>query len=199
MTQHTLTMAGRPKIFNEQKALERATALFWQKGYEATSTQDLIDTMGLQRGSLYHSFGSKKQLFQNAIDQHERSFTEFEKAVRESADPIPLIKSVFLELADCSDDDHRKGCFLGNTVAELSGTDEELATRAKEHLASLERMLFEQIKRAQDEGTLKNQTDAKLLARYLLNLWNGINITRRIHPSKEVLRPLIEFQLSILE
>ena len=192
-------MAGRPKAFDEQKALEQAALLFWQKGYEATSTQDLIDGMGLQRGSLYHSFGSKKQLFQQAIDWHEMvSFAEFEKAIQDSADPIAMIKAVFLGLADCSPDDHEKGCFLGNTVAELSGIDEELVAKAKEHLEALERMLFEQLERAQQEGTLENETDPKLLARYLLNLWNGINITRRIHPSREALLPLIKFQLEIL-
>ena len=192
-------MAGRPRKFDEQDALEQATLLFWKNGYEATSTEDLLEAMGLQRGSFYHAFGSKKKLFQAAIDWHECSFAAFEKAVTESSDPISMIKSVFMEVANSSQDDHQRGCFLGNTVAELVASDEGLAEKAVSYLKALENMLYEQIKRAQKEGTLKNKTDAKLLARYLLNLWNGINITRRIYSTKSELLPLIEFQLSVLK
>ena len=55
-------MAGRPKIFDQEKALEKASKLFWEKGYEATSLEDLITVMGIQKGSFYNTFGNKKQL-----------------------------------------------------------------------------------------------------------------------------------------
>jgi TetR/AcrR family transcriptional repressor of nem operon len=193
-------MAGRPKIFNEEVALKKAAALFWEKGYEATSTEDLIAVMGLQRGSFYHTFKSKKDLFINAINDHEvSSFNEFRKELEESSEPIQFIRAAFLHLADCPPFEHKKGCFAGNTIAELSGVDEELAENAKRLLKVFEDMLFKQIKRSQETGELKNKTDAKLLARYLLNLWNGINITRRIYPSRQALHSLIEFQLEVLQ
>ncbi len=193
-------MAGRPKIFNEQEAVEKASHLFWKKGYEATSTEDLINVMGLQRGSFYHSFGSKKQLFLNAIDLHEtKALIEFRKILKESANPVAVIKAMFVELAKCSPEEHRKGCFAGNTIAELSDVDEELATNAKNHLKALEQIFFEQIKLCQEKKLLKTKTDAKILARYLLNFWNGINITRRIYQSKKELILLIECQFEILK
>jgi TetR/AcrR family transcriptional regulator, transcriptional repressor for nem operon len=193
-------MAGRPKIFDEQEALEKASNLFWQKGYEATSTEDLIQAMGVQRGSFYHSFGSKKELFLKALDLYEISgLTEFKKLLKDSKNSIELIKSTFLSMVDCPIEEHQKGCFAGNTIAELASIDEELADKAKEYLKLMESLFFEQIKSSQATGELQTKTDAKILARYLLNLWNGINITRRIYPSKKDLIQLIEFQLEILK
>ena len=192
-------MAGRPKIFDQQTALKKALELFWVKGYEATSLDDLIGAMGIQKGSFYNAFGSKKKLFIESIKLHDtKSFTEFRKLLNETENSISLIKSLFLQFADGPETQHNKGCFAGNILAELVGLDEELTIDAKKYLITLEKIFFEQIKIAQRNGNLQNQTDAKILARYLLNLWNGINITRRIYPSNKELKPLIEFQLTIL-
>ena len=193
-------MAGRPKLFDEKVALKKAATLFWEKGYEATSTEDLIRSMGLQRGSFYNSFNSKKKLFLNAIDFHEvNSLNEFKKILKESRVPMQVIRTIFLALADCPINEHKKGCFAGNTIAELSGIDEDLVENARNHLKALEEIFFEQIKTSQATGEIKTKVDAKLLGRYLLNLWNGINITRRVYPNKKLLYSLIEFQLEIIK
>ena len=193
-------MAGRPKLFDERIALKKAATLFWEKGYEATSTEDLIRSMGLQRGSFYNSFNSKKKLFLNAIDFYEgNSLNEFKKILKESRVPMQVIRTIFLALADCPINEHKKGCFAGNTIAELSGIDEELVENARNHLKALEEIFFEQIKTSQATGEIKTKVDAKLLGRYLLNLWNGINITRRVYPNKKLLYSLIEFQLEIIK
>jgi TetR/AcrR family transcriptional regulator, transcriptional repressor for nem operon len=193
-------MAGRPKIFNEQIALENAANLFWKQGFEATSMDDLLKTMGLQKGSFYHSFGSKKELYVKAIDWYETSSSkDFDKLFVKIKNPIELIKAMFIELANCSPEEHQKGCFMGNTIAELSNIDEELVKKAAKNLQDMENFFFEQIKQAQETGELKTRTDAKILAMYLLNLWNGINITRRIYPEKTDLLALIEFQLAVLK
>jgi TetR/AcrR family transcriptional repressor of nem operon len=193
-------MAGRPKLFDERIALKKAATLFWEKGYEATSTEDLIRSMGLQRGSFYNSFNSKKKLFLNAIDFHEvNSLNEFKKILKGSRVPMQVIRTIFLALADCPINEHKKGCFAGNTIAELSGIDEDLVENARNHLKALEEIFFEQIKTSQATGEIKTKVDAKLLGRYLLNLWNGINITRRVYPNKKLLYSLIEFQLEIIK
>ena len=59
---------SRNKAFNEEEVIDKAVKVFWAKGYEATSMQDLIDAMGIQRGSLYATFGSKQQLFLKSLD-----------------------------------------------------------------------------------------------------------------------------------
>lgn len=192
-------MAGRPKIFDEKRAVQQAAALFWQQGYESTSLQDLLGAMGIQKGSFYHAFGSKKDLFLRCMQWHDTtSFSEFRAMLLATEEPIVLIKGLFLQFATDTVSNHGKGCFAGNIVAELSSTQEELAQGAKDYLLTLERIFFKQITWAQVNGQLNNKTDARVLARYLLNLWNGINITRRLYPNETELRPILEFQLSIL-
>ncbi|MBK6426479.1 MAG: helix-turn-helix transcriptional regulator [Blastocatellia bacterium] len=60
---------GRPKSFELDDVLDRAIEAFWCKGYEATSIQDLVDEMGINRGSLYATFGDKHALFLAAIER----------------------------------------------------------------------------------------------------------------------------------
>lgn len=192
-------MAGRPKIFDEQQAVQNATNLFWEKGFDATSTDDLLSTMGLQRGSFYHSFGSKKDLFINAFAQYEaQSFAELGRQLKASKKPMNVIKSIFYSLAKCSIEEHNKGCFAGNTITALSNIDAELTEIANNHLKKMENIFFEQIKASQASGELTTKTDARLLSMSLINLWNGINITRKVYTSKEDLKALVDFQLAVL-
>jgi TetR/AcrR family transcriptional repressor of nem operon len=61
---------ARHKAFDQEDVLDKAVAVFWAKGYEATSMQDLVDAMGIQRGSLYATFGSKQQLFLQSLERY---------------------------------------------------------------------------------------------------------------------------------
>jgi len=88
---------------------------------------------------------------------------------------------------------------MGNTLAELSNIDPELKQKAALHLIAMEKIFLKYIQQAIKSGELKTKEDAVTLARYLLNLWNGINITRRIYPRKEMLKPLIRMQLAVLQ
>jgi TetR/AcrR family transcriptional regulator, transcriptional repressor for nem operon len=192
-------MAGRPKIFDEQEALNEAMNLFWEKGFDATSTDVLIRMMGLQRGSFYHHFGSKKELFISVFAQYETmAFDELRRQLKASQKPMDVIKSIFYDLAKCSVEEHNRGCFAGNTITALSNIDAELTEIANNHLKKMENIFFEQIKTSQETGELTTKTDARLLSMSLINLWNGINITRKVYNSKEVLKALVDFQLAIL-
>ena len=57
---------GRPKEFDRREALEKAMEAFWAKGYEGTSVSDLLEAMGIHRGSMYDTFGDKRSLFLEA-------------------------------------------------------------------------------------------------------------------------------------
>jgi TetR/AcrR family transcriptional regulator, transcriptional repressor for nem operon len=192
-------MAGRPKIFDEQEALNEATNLFWEKGFDATSTDALIRTMGLQRGSFYHHFVSKKDLFITVFSQYETmAFDELRRQLKASQKPMDVIKSIFYDLAKCTIEEHNRGCFAGNTITALSNIDAELTEIANNHLKKMENIFFEQIRTSQKTGELTTKTDARLLSMSLINLWNGINITRKVYNSKKDLKALVDFQLAIL-
>jgi TetR/AcrR family transcriptional regulator, transcriptional repressor for nem operon len=193
-------MAGRPQIFDEQDVLNKATALFWSRGYEATSMEDLLGTMGMGKSSFYNAFGSKRELFEKLLDRSVNdAIIQLKKDLETSGQPIERIREFFRSIADSPSSQHHKGCFMGNTLVELTNIDKGLKSRAAKKLEQLEQIFLKQIRVANQTGELRTAADPVTLARYLLTLWNGLNITRRMYPDPEILRPLIELQLEILK
>ena len=193
-------MAGRPKIFNENDVLNKAINIFWTNGYEATSTDNLLTAMDINRGSLYHSFGSKKELFVKSLDFFTSSSIKMiEAKIKEAKNPIEGIKQFFIDLSLASVTDHNKGCFMGNTLTEITNIDEELKAKAIKNLTALENVFYKYINEAKENNQLETKEDSIVLARYLINLWNGINLTRRMYANKETLEPIIRLQLSVLK
>lgn len=192
-------MRGRPAIFDNEKLLMLAQQVFWTKGYTATSLSDLLDAMSIGSGSFYNSFkGGKKEVFSRAIQQRRADFNAFKIELNKNETPVRLIKDFFLSIASDSQDTHMKGCIIANTVAEMTLVDQDLADEAIEILKEVEHMFTETIRKAQQSGELQNTTDAALLGRYLITLWNGLNVTRRMYPHGDLLRKQIEMQLEII-
>ncbi|HMG90291.1 MAG TPA: TetR/AcrR family transcriptional regulator [Chryseolinea sp.] len=192
--------AGRPKDFDEAAVLDKAIELFWKKGYEATSLEQLLAAMGMGKGSMYHNFGNKREVFKLALNRFNQKFVGWlDEEVTKAKDPIAFIKDYFRGIPRQGADDHKKGCFLGNTVAELACIDPGLEKLAAEHLERMEDIFYTHVKNAQQRGKLKSKEDARLLARHLINLWNGLNITRRMYSSPKELVPLVEFQLKMIQ
>jgi TetR/AcrR family transcriptional repressor of nem operon len=192
-------MAGRPRIFDEEEILNSAINLFWANGYEATSTEDLLDCMKINKGSLYHAFGSKKELFSRALDFFaSHSLKTIDIKINEGKTPVDGIRKFFLDLATVSNSIHQKGCFMGNTLAELSNIDDDLKEKAIANLIAVENLFYKYIDAAKKSKELQTKEDARVLARYLITLWNGINITRRMYPKRDMLEPLIKMQLAVL-
>jgi TetR/AcrR family transcriptional repressor of nem operon len=192
-------MAGRPRIFDEEEILNKAVNLFWANGYEATSTEDLLDGMKINKGSLYHAFGSKKELFSRCLDFFaSHSLKAIDTKLKEAKTPVEGIRNFFLELAKANNQAHQNGCFMGNSLAELANIDKQLKEKAIANLMAMENLFYEYIEEAKRSKELKTKEDARILARYLVTLWNGINITRRMYPKKELLEPVIKMQLAVL-
>jgi TetR/AcrR family transcriptional regulator, transcriptional repressor for nem operon len=190
---------GRPKDFDESFVLDKAVDIFWRQGYEATSLEQLLDAMKMGKGSMYHNFGNKREVFRLSLDRFMHNFsTGFTTEISAAKDPIEFIRDFFLSIPKQGTNDHKKGCFLGNTVAELACIDPGLEKMAIEHLTKIEQTFFKYIKEAQGSGKLKSKEDAKLLARHLINLWNGLNITRRMYQNPKDLLPLVQLQLKVL-
>jgi len=193
-------MAGRPSIFDEEKVLEKARELFWTRGYEATSLDQLLAVMGMGKSSFYHAFGSKKELFEKIMDRFVNDAIH-----RLAADlpthprPMERIREFFRGIAGGPSQLHLKGCFMGNTVVELINTERSLSARAAKKLERLEELFRTYIETAQRTGELQTKEDPAVLALYLLTVWNGLNVTRRVHPDAGSLAPLIELQLQLLK
>jgi TetR/AcrR family transcriptional regulator, transcriptional repressor for nem operon len=192
-------MRGRPAIYDNKDVLEKAQKVFWTKGFTATSLEDILTAMGMGSGSFYNAFkGGKKELFRKAINQRREAFREFETALNQSDAPMELIKDFFRSIARTDRETHLQGCIIVNTVVEMASLDKDLEEEAVTILKEVEQLYTKAIRRAQKNGTMQNQTDPVILGRYLVTLWNGLNVTRRMYPDNKILLKQIEMQLEIL-
>jgi TetR/AcrR family transcriptional repressor of nem operon len=194
-------MAGRPKIFDEQTVIDRAIEVFWTKGYESASAEELLKAMEIGKGSFYLSFkGGKKELFEKSLDQFSnKAAVKFKHDLEKSEDPIQFLKNFFLSMADSPKERQLKGCYLGNAIVEMSNIDNKTKDKAVKLLAQLEENFKNIIHQAQQNNLLKTKERPETLAKLLITLWNGINITRRMHPEEKTMRRMIELQLQVLE
>jgi TetR/AcrR family transcriptional repressor of nem operon len=193
-------MAGRTREFDEEKALAQAAEVFWIKGYASASTEDLLEAMNINKGSMYNAFGNKRDLFIKVFDWFAARFIQTVKnTFAQSKNATEALHSIFYNVAHPSDPQaHVKGCFYVNILGEMSGLDEELKKIAMDKLVDVEDVFCKQLTKAKKNGELKTELSAAWLAKYLVNLWNGLNISRRIYTEKEMER-LVDLNLKIVE
>lgn len=193
-------MAGRPKIFDDKEILQKAIKVFWDKGYEAASTEELLTAMGIGKGSFYLAFkDGKRELYEKSLEYFANHYhTQLRADIQKSANPVEFIKQFFLNLTDESERKQAQGCYLGNGLIETSTKDPHTKKVITSLMAGLEEIFTETLRDAQTKKLLRNKTKPEILGRYLLNLWNGINITRRMYPKDASLKEEIMLSLNIL-
>ena len=125
---------ARPKAFNPEEALDRATALFWRKGFAGASVADLVEALGVNRGSLYSTFKDKRALFLAALDRYdEREIGATARHLRNTEGPgrerIQSLFDKFIRAVEERGD--RRGCLVCNTGVEFGIGDAEIASRIK--------------------------------------------------------------------
>lgn len=194
-------MAGRPKIFNEKEVIDKAVEVFWQKGYEASSSDELLAAMGIGKGSFYLAFkGGKKELYEKSLEQFSEIYDQnMRQAIAESNDPVSFIKDFFIGLIDDSETRQANGCYLGNALIEMSNSDAYLKKLAARLLIIMESVFTDLIRDAQEKGLLTTREKPEILGKYLINLWNGINVTRRMYPGNQELKEMVKLNLQILK
>lgn len=182
---------ARTPAFNTDTVLSAALETFWQRGYNGSSVQILLDAMELNRGSLYNSFGDKPTLFKTALDLYYQRITQMVLALLDhSPQPVQGILAVFeLSLISLTELQRQKGCLLVNTVAELSETDPELAQHAHTLLQAVPAAFARALTRAREAGLWRNNDmEADAAANLLFNFITGLRITTRLQMDPEKTR-----------
>lgn len=193
-------MKGRPNIFQDKEIIRKAQGIFWEKGFNATSLSDLSKATGAGAGSLYNTFkGGKRELFKKSLLQRREDFNDFKFQLKNSDNPIKLIKDFFLSVAIASENSHQKGCFVANTIIEMTFVDNELENDAIQILKDTENLYTDIVLLEQEKGNIKSKLPADFIGKFLITLWCGINSLRRIYPEEEILKQQIEFQLQIID
>ena len=177
------------KSFDSDAALQKAMEAFWARGYEATSMQDLVDCMGLGRGSLYATFGGKRSLFVQALRRYdERHRRDWTARLAAAAPPREAILAAFAGVIEAAlDGDRRDGCLLVNTALELAPHDQEIAAIVACGLREMEGFFADMLIRAQAAGEVPGHVVPAETAKALLALLVALRVFARARPERGLL------------
>lgn len=191
----------RVKKFNEEETLNKAMCLFWRNGFHATSMQDLVDYLGINRASIYDTYGGKKELFDSAFTHYRtvnrkqlQAFLESQKNVKEG------FKKLFERgISEAVCDTERKGCFVINVAAELVPNDEEMLAVIQENKAFMERTFHDFLETGVASGEISATKNLKNLASILHTFFNGIKIVSKTNTDEEELLTSVDTILTLLD
>ncbi|HLZ34027.1 MAG TPA: TetR/AcrR family transcriptional regulator [Nitrospira sp.] len=192
----------RPKAFDPDQALDKAMHAFWHKGYEATSVDDLLTAMNINRGSLYGTFGDKRELFMKAMDRYcTGGGIGGRLSLLNQPGPALSLLRRFLEhmLEFGLSDPQRRGCLITNTVMELAPHEKDIAGKVAERLQTMEEAFFTLLTRAKEEGELSQRKDPRALARFLVTMMQGTIVMIKAGTPADVVKETAKTALAILD
>lgn len=172
---------GRPKCFNEQRALEKAMLLFWQYGYEATSISDLTHALGITAPSLYSSFGDKAGLFEKCLDYylaHEACAIE---QIFSQAKTAKIAMELYLRenLKSLVQANKPKGCMLVVSTMNCSTANHEIQQHLLEKRNITKSKIYQRLEQGQIAGDIPQTTDLAAMTDFYVTLLQGMTIQAR--------------------
>ena len=184
---------GRPKSFDRQEALEKAMQLFWTKGYEAASVRDLLAAMGINRGSMYDTFGDKRSLFLESIRHYcENVAGPAIASLNAAGSPRANIERTLREFAERAASSGCRGCLVTNTTVEVASHDPGVAKAMKSALLSVEEAFRQVLERAVELNEVPANANTRTLARFLVNTLQGLVVTAKAKLGKQTRDDVIE-------
>lgn len=182
-------MMARNKAFDESVVLDQAMEVFWSQGYNATSMQDLVDGMGINRASLYDTFGDKHELFLKALNNYRSQQARDMIALLEQTPSVKVaIQTLLRGIVQSSNCINPKGCFMVNAAVEFfpnkSAEDQRDERKAVldivcNNFQTVEKALCAAIARGQASGEVTSQQSPEALAALLINTFNGMRVAER--------------------
>lgn len=191
----------RTKQFNEEEVLNKAMELFWRKGFHATSIQDLVVFLGINRASIYDTYGGKSALFDKAFQNYrEINFESLRTLLLAEPDVKKGFRKLFqLAIEDIRTDALRKGCFVVNTITELVPGDPVLLDKLKLNSANAEQLFTSYIQKGIEQGNIDASKNAKAIAFTLFTLFNGLRVLAKVEQNSQKLTEMVDTGLSILD
>ena len=188
------------KNFDVDATLTKAMHAFWAHGYEATSMQDLVTATGINRASIYATYGDKRAIFLGALKKYDIDVRGrmFER-LGDSTPPDRAIATVFDRFIDQTNVPQGNwGCFIVNTALELAAHDSEIALLVNSAQDDIEAFFLAMIRNGQQTGVFAPDRDAGRLAHQALASMMGMLVMIRSRPDPEALRSIRDGVLSSL-
>jgi AcrR family transcriptional regulator len=188
---------GRPRIFDPELVLENAMELFWSRGYDATSLQDLLEATGLSKSSLYESFGNKQSLFETAFTRYFEGRARFmRERLDESEYALEFIRECLMSVLEDASRDSPRGCMLVNVANEFSSSDpaiHRLVILASKRFRRVFELAFE---RAQESGEISADKTPEELALLMHCVMNGLRTQTKSGLSHQELLTVIDLVMA---
>lgn len=182
--------------FDRDQVIENVMELFWKKGYNGTSMQDLVDVTGLNRSSFYNSFGDKFSLFEEALKTYQaQQNAMLQESFSQAKTPKQAIISLFKGISDDIRAGNHKGCMFTSCTAELGSENDQVRDFLVDNKEKVVASFATLIKKAQEAEEIDSRKNAETLALFLFSSLQGLRVTSMIEPNLEAVTEEI---LSIL-
>ncbi|MEU9795167.1 TetR/AcrR family transcriptional regulator [Streptomyces sparsogenes] len=185
-----MARTGRPREFDREQTLERALELFWSRGYGATSIQDLVDALAVERGSLYGAFGDKRRFYLEAVRLYWQVYERHLVTALDTSPLLPALREILthpVRLDELiSDRGVPQGCLVGNTTAELVPHDSEATEIVTRSYRRFTDIVADALRRAQAAGEVTDTCSPEAQAQLLLYVVQGLSLVSRAGLDKTV-------------
>lgn len=181
---------GRKLEFCRTQALHTAMENFWAKGYEHTSMRDLAASLGLHLGSVYNALGDKEKVFESALKLHIEEYVMPEMTrMTEAEDTLDALDQCMQRvLRECGTPKESPGCFLINSLLDISDINARITDILREYMERLEKSFTLCIEKAQAKGRIPETHDATAYARYMLATMFSLRTLAKLNVPQDHLR-----------
>jgi TetR/AcrR family transcriptional repressor of nem operon len=190
----------RSKAFDPDATLHKAMKIFWERGYEATSVEDLVQGMGINRFSLYSTFGDKHQLFVAVLERYCATVVaDLMRELEDSTAGLPAIRQFFTRLVEFFASARGwRGCLITNTAVELAPHDPQAAAKVQAYVVRLEEAFYRVLLQAQQTRQGAATHSCRDLARFLAGSALGLGVLAKTSPGRPALEGYAAVVLSVL-
>jgi AcrR family transcriptional regulator len=188
---------GRHREFDLDEVLDAALSVFWQKGYEGTSFEDLCSATGVARPGLYAAFGNKEAFFLRALDRYDAKYMAFMSEALDEPTSFKVVECILRGSAEIqtlfSDS---PGCLGVNGALACSDNGEPIRQELVRRRASTQLALRQRLERARKEGDLPESVDCTSLAFFVMTVTQGMAVQAKAGAAKKSLEGLVSQVLS---
>lgn len=189
---------ARPIQYNPEQVLAKAVRVFWEKGYESTSVQDILDVTGLKPGSLYNIYSSKEELFHSVLESYSNHYlAHVRKLFEQGDDPIKSIEDFLTQVVIVNiTDEETSGCLLIKTQLVISPKDEKIQHYIDQYFTQIEMLLKEAIIEAKKAG--QTSADPEQFSKFIVTTIYGAHVFYKANGDRPVLERTLLCLIDIL-
>ncbi|SEB38334.1 transcriptional regulator, TetR family [Tenacibaculum sp. MAR_2009_124] len=184
----------KTETFNKEQVINQAREVFHSKSYNATSMQDLVDATGLNRSSIYNSFGSKHELYLACLKSYQSdSRCKIESIIHADTCSLKVLENIFSMNMNNS-----KGCLINNCTSEMANQDDIIRKFLTNNQKGMTGLFQQIVQLGQEQGAINSNKSAREYALYLLATFQGLSMANILENDRKEIESIITTTLSVL-